>query len=135
VSTLLGMLPLELQEITEYIEPNSPVERNETVIGHMTDDHKKLYTLWLETDKWLAELKLEFQFRRRKEDDERRALVGQLLSKSKVLKLLFWAAISDEFGLWGHDITTGVREGYTVVEFKDEPKGLPDFFHHLMGDD
>ena len=30
--------------------------------------------------------------------------------------------------------TLGVREGYTVVEFKDEPK-LPDLFRHLMGDD
>lgn len=132
MSTLLGMLPLELQLITDYIEPKNPVEKNETVIGQMTDDHKKLYTLWLSTDKRIAELALEHRFG--KLDDEQNALVHQLYSKSKVLKLLFWTAINDEFNIWAHDETTGVREGYTVVEFKDEPK-LPDLFHHLMGDD
>lgn len=128
MSTFLRLLPFELQEVQEYSEPDSEVEKGDHIVGIMSDDLKKLYTLWRQFSYRASELALQLEYGRQ---NVSRAEVDEIKTKAGLLGGLFWIAVSDEFGLWNRK-STGVRKGYKVVWSDEEGPDLSSFLRRLF---
>lgn len=124
MNTWFKLLPLELQEVSELLEPTEEVERGETVIGVVSEELKKLYTLWQSLRK-SAEL-LEIELKYRKSTNAELGKISELRAKARALGYLFWIGACDELQLWGNPGQSGVRAGWQVVEFK-KPESPFDF--------
>ena len=129
-TTWLKLLPLELQGITDIMEPPGDVGENDNVVGVMSDDLKRLYTLWRMCTKESEQARLNYRYSPNPED-KHKAL--EYKSKAEALQHIFWTCVNEEFDLW-HRYSTGVRKGWQVCwseESDDEPH-LPDFLRRLM---
>lgn len=119
--TLLN-LELDVLKPEDYIEPYSDIIRGDTVVGTMSEDSVKLYTLWMQTCKAYEERRIEFMFSVAKPGRERERLackVSELEDKSDFIRDLFWVSLKEELHLWGKSI--GVRSSRRVVIIEDEP--------------
>ncbi|GAJ23799.1 unnamed protein product, partial [marine sediment metagenome] len=87
MSTFLGLLPIDLQEVKEYQEPDMETERGDHIVGTMSDDLKKLYTLWRQFSYRASELALQLAHGRQ---NVSRGEVAEIRTKAEVLKELFW---------------------------------------------
>ncbi len=116
MSTWLKLLPLEMQEVDELIEPIDEIREGETVIGAVSDELKKLWTL-CKAGRKAAEL-LEVELRYTPTPSEERARVTELMAKARAMEMIFWIGILDELQLWGHSEQCALRVGWQVVEFK-----------------
>jgi len=134
MSTFLELLPLELKQVKDFIEPEEELKPKETIIGEMSDDHKRLYTLSRymikEALDLLASLAISV-----KDKESLLAKSRQLKTKVSILHELFWLEIKDDFDLWNTDGTIGVRQGFKVVVYKEEDRGEDplDFIKKLLG--
>jgi hypothetical protein len=118
VSTWLKLLPLDLDEINpgDFIEPTEDVKEGETVIGVVSDDLKKIYTLYQSLSKTASLLKVEMSYRKSNSEDNGR--LSQLYYKARALQNIFWVGLNDEFDLWSHTESCDIRTGWRVVEYK-----------------
>lgn len=132
MSTWIKLLPLEINEIKpdDYIEPAFPLEKRDHEVGAMTDELKKLYTLWRLVEKEAAQTYIEFKYSKTHDDSILMKSV-ELRDKSEILKELFWVSLKDEFKLWAKDV--GVRKGYIVVWFENEEQSPGDILRGLFG--
>lgn len=129
MSTFIKLLPLEMDEVKEYREPDMELREKDHVVGDMSDSLKKLWTLWKQTAYRADELKLQLRY------GEQNTSVGQareLESKAQVIRDIFWIAVNDEFELWGK-LRVGVRKGFKVVWNEEEMPQLPPFLKGIMG--
>ena len=116
MNTWLSLLPLEIHEISSFIEPTEEVKEGETVVGQVSEELKALYTMYKTTAKSADLLSVERNYR--KITDEESAKISELKFKARALEMLFWVGINDEHSLWGHVAGVDVRVGWRVVEFK-----------------
>ena len=123
MSTWLKLLPLEIQEVNELIEPTEEVKEGETIAGVISDELKKIWTL-CKSIKRSAEL-LEIEMRYSKPTDEERARVSELMAKGRALEVIFWIGAIDDLQLWGHSEQCALRVGWQVVEFKQPEMPFP----------
>ena len=131
MTTWLKLLPLELQQITDFREPSAEVGKNDNVVGVMSDDLKRLYTLWMVCTREAEQAKLNYRF----SDDLRdQCKSREYKFKADALRHIFWTCLNEEFNLW-HKSMTSVRKGWQVCwsDVSDEPN-LSDFFRKLMED-
>jgi len=132
MTTWLKLLPLELQEITDFMEPPMEVEQNDNIVGVMSDDLKRLYTLWRVCTRGFEQAKLDYRFSNNNKD----LVKGQEYKfKAEALQRIFWTCVNEEFNLWDKP-ETGVRKGWQVC-WSDESSGephFPEFFRRLFGD-
>lgn len=132
MSLWLKLLPLELSDITEYIEPKLPTLEGEQDVGEMSEDLKKLYTLWQKTLRECDQVTLDMKYEGDSEDINGR--VDELGHKAQALKLLFWIAAHEELKLWSKSL--GARKGYRlVIKTISEMPDLPPFLKRLFGGD
>lgn len=131
MSTFIRLLPLELQEVQEYKEPDMQVEKGDHIVGDMSDDLKKLYTLWRQFSYRASELTLQLEYGRQ---NVGKAEVNEIKTKAEVLRDLFWIAVSDEFELWDRN-RTGVRKGFKVVWSEEQRPDMPPFLRQILGMD
>ena len=132
MTTWLKLLPLELQEITDFIEPPQKVVRGDNLVGVMSDDLKKLYTLWMLVDKEAEQSKLNYRFTHKPEDEHKALEYG---AKTEALRCLFWVCLKEEFDLWSKSIS-GIREGWQVCWTDESVYRFPftDLFRGLFED-
>jgi len=123
MSTWLKLLPLELEGIDELIEPIDEVKEGETIVGVVSDDLKKLWTLFRSIRKSADLLSIEVKYRQA--GAEENGKISELLSKARALELIFWIGVFDELQLWGHPDQPGLRIGWQVVEFKQSKTQFP----------
>ena len=123
---------MELQEVSDFLEPNREIERNDHVVGEMSDDLKKLYTLWNSTMKSAMQLQMERMFGQVKDKDDWKARFDEITDKIEILQRLFWFAVKAEHNLWGYP-SIGVRKGFTVVWSDTQESGPSDFLRRLLG--
>ena len=119
MSTWLKLLPLELQELDKLSEPDTQIKPGDHEVGVMSDDLKKLYSLYRSVDRASDQAKLDY---RHSLEEERAQLVGraaELDKKAEVLRELFWIGVNDEFNLWSKR-ATGIRKGWKVVWYTRE---------------
>ena len=122
MSTWFKLLPFELTEVTAFMEPIEEVKPGETPVGTVSDDLKKLYTLWRNLKKEADLLAVEFEYR--KFTDEERGKISELKSKARALEMIFWIGTYDELHLWSHTaFQPDIRIGWQVVEIK--PPEIP----------
>jgi hypothetical protein len=129
MSTWFKLLPLEIDEVTNLIEPTDEIKDGETVAGVISDDLKKIWTL-SRTLKKSAEL-MEVESKYSKASPQDRGKIAESMSKARALECIFWIGVIDELHLWGHPEHTELRVGWQVVEFK--PPELPMIFKFPFG--
>lgn len=129
MSTFINLLPIELQEVEEYKEPDMNMEKGDHIVGDMSDDLKKLYTLWRQFSYRADELKLQLRYGRQ---NVGKAEVAEISTKAEALRALFWIAVADEFELWDRG-NTGVRKGYKVVWSEEQRPDMPPFLRQILG--
>jgi len=123
MSTWFKLLPLDIEDVDELIEPIDEIKEGETVVGAVSDDLKKLWTL-CKAGRKAAEL-LEVELRYTPAPAQERARVAELISKARVMEMLFWIGVIDELQLWGHPEQCGLRVDWQVVEFKAPEMPFP----------
>lgn len=116
MSTWLKLLPLEIQGITDLIEPTEEIREGETVAGVVSDDLKKIWTLYKSIKK-SADL-LEVELRYTKASAQEYGKIVELMTKAKALEIIFWIGAEDELQLWSRPGQTDLRAGWRVVKFK-----------------
>lgn len=117
MSTWLKLLPLELKEVSDFLEPTEEIKAGEEIVGVVSDELRKLYTLWKTLRKSADLLIVELEYK--KVTDEERGKIAELKSKARALELLFWVGVADELRLWDHvGSVPGMRTGWRVVECK-----------------
>lgn len=127
----LQLLPLELSQVKDFIDPESELESGDHVVGVMTDDQKALYTrgryLAKESMEALAALALGGG-----QVEEKLAKSRELRDKSQLLNHLFWITVQDHFDLW--DKSVGARKGFQIVwmEEKEKSRSLGDILKRLL---
>jgi hypothetical protein len=143
-TTWLDLLPNELDLIEEndLIDPGSPVEKGEEVIGVMTFRQKQLYTLLEKFSKELDELVVEAKYAPFEKQKEYIIRINELSEKKKILYEIFYVSIKDHFDIWRKMPNweeegiegIGVRQGFKVVTIKEQKGGLSDFLKFLLED-
>ncbi len=128
MSTWFKLLPLELQEVDELIEPLEEIKEGETVAGVVSDGLKKLWTLSRASRK-AADL-LEVELRYSPTPTEERAKATELMAKARAMEMIFWIGVIDELQLWGHSEQCALRAGWQIVEFKTPDTPFPFRFLH-----
>ncbi|GAI05743.1 unnamed protein product [marine sediment metagenome] len=131
MSTFIKLLPLELDEVKEYREPDMPVAEEDHIVGDMSESLKKLWTLWKQTAYTASSLTLQLRYG---EQNVSKGQIYELDAKAEALRGLFWIALNDEFELWDK-IHVGVRKGFKVVWNEEEMPHIPPFLKGLMGID
>ena len=129
MNTFLQLLPIELNEVKEYHEPVSKFGKNDHKVGVMSEDLKKLYTLWNNSMRTEAMMKAEREFGKVADPEEYDAKLDEISQRAEILRLLFWFALKTEHDLWCRNV--GVREGFVVVWSDEEPNPL-DFLRHMF---
>ena len=134
MSTFLKLLPMELGSIEEkdFIEPNTEIASNETIIGDMPETSKRLYTLRTLLSKDYNQCNLDAHYSTDK--DKKQELVtkaAEFKYKAEAINYLMWIAIRDEIGGW--DRAIAVRTGFKVVEKRLDNDQLRQLFQGLFG--
>ena len=128
MTTWIKLLPLEISNITEMWEPEQEVdEAFDHPVGEMSDDLRKLFSLWRQTQKCAEQLILEARYSHNA--DEQKSLgtrAFEIQKKAEVLREIFWISVRDEFGLWNKD-AIGVCRGYLVIWSDKKPMTFLDF--------
>jgi len=130
MSTWFKLLPLDLGEITDYLEPDNEVSPNENLVGEMDDDQKKLYTKWTSLKAEAIHCRADVITKRGDPLEQAKAQALELQTKTDLIKELFWISIRDGFQLWGKD-AIGVRKGFIIVWY--ESSGHPPFGELFRG--
>ncbi|NVM23790.1 MAG: hypothetical protein HWN68_18680 [Desulfobacterales bacterium] len=129
MTTWLKLLPLELQDITQFVEPFGETKRDENVAGVMSEDLKRLYTLWMSYQREAEQARLNYKYSAR-EEDKRTAVKNKF--KADALERIFWCCVNEEFDLWDKGCTS-VRTGWQVCWAERSSDDFPPFFKHLFG--
>ncbi len=116
MSIWLKFLPLEIQGVTDLVEPTDEIKNGERVVGVVSDELKQLWTLYNSVKKSGELMTIEMKYT--KATDEEHGKISELMAKARALELIFWIGALDELQLWSHPEQTGLRVGWQVVEFK-----------------
>lgn len=112
----LKLLPLALQDVTDFFEPIDEFDsRQECYAGEMSEDLKRLYTLWQHCLKSAMQQGVDARFARSR--NEREYSLGAFVefsAKAKALEGIFWISVRDTFSLWSKS-DIGIRSGFMVV--------------------
>lgn len=127
MTTWIKLLPLELNGINKLIEPPDDIKKGEHKVGTMSEELKRLYTLWKESYRLAEQHKLNHRLEPSVDEEKTWKYYDY---KTDALREIFWFCVHEEFDLWGKP-TTAVRKGWQVVWY-EEPDILP-FFKHLFG--
>jgi hypothetical protein len=131
MSTWLKLLPLELSEVKDFLDPVREVKEGEQTEGPMSEGLKRLYTLWMGTAQQAAHLKVDAGYA---PNDETTARADELGEKAEALGRIFWIAVKDELHLWGKPVAVGVRKGFVIISYQSgRPEDLPPFLRQMFG--
>ena len=123
MSTWLKLLPLEIQDVKDLLEPTEEVKQGENVVGVVTSELRKIWTLSKSLGK-SAEL-LEVEMKYAKASTQEHGKMVELRAKARGLETIFWIGVMDELQLWGHSESCALRVDWQVVEFKQPEFPFP----------
>lgn len=129
----LDLIKMEADGLREgdFLEPNVPFGKEDTLVGEMSTDHKKLFTLMTSVLKQSEEIKLKARF---SSSETQKALFEDfslLQSKYEVLNNLFWFEVKLTHRDLINKPSVGVREGYKIVWNNSAPNPL-DMLRHMF---
>lgn len=124
--TLLG---LELSMVDKINEPQDEILPGENIKGEISEELRKLYTVWKRLGQSAGALENDIQWGN--SSPEAIAKVHELKAKASIIKAIFWTAIQDELHLWGGSDSLALRTGFRVVGCKGPD--IHPFFKFLGG--
>ena len=119
-TTLLG---LELDMIEKIIEPQDEMQPGDEILGEISGDLRKLYTVWKQMGKSAGALENDIQWGNTSLNAF--GTVQELKAKASIVKAILWIAIQDELHLWDCKVPLALRTGWKVVSCKSQ--GFPIF--------
>jgi len=121
MGTFLKLLELELSSLDQddFYEPDAELEPDDQVVGELSEDSLRLYTMWRQTEKSCAEKLIVVKYGRLSDDQcsQLRAQAVELQEKTRILSSIFWLEVKEEHELWDKS-NIGVRKGRKVVWFE-----------------
>lgn len=109
------LLPMAVARVKDYREPTKEQIPEDTVIGTLKDEHKALYTLWLQTKKE-ADLKtVEANYADVADKEALNGKAYELASKAQLVYEAMWIAINDDFECWPK-MYLQIRKGWVLVQ-------------------
>ena len=129
----IDLIKMDLNSLEEkdFLEPNVPLAPGEVLVGDMSVDHKKIFTLMTSTLKQSEELKLKARF---SNSDIQRSLFEEfslLQDKYNLLNDMFWFEIKLAHRDLNNKPSIGVRQGYKIVWIASTSNPL-DFFKQFF---
>ena len=112
-------LELDMLKPEDYIEPQWERSSKETIVGELSDDLKRVFTLYIIYQKAAAQASVDMTFATVDEKETAKGKVNENESKAALLNRMLWHGVHDKFDLWHHPIV-GVRQNYQVI-YNDEP--------------
>jgi len=131
MSTFLSLLPLELKQVSNFLEPEEEIKQGETVVGDMSNETKALYTL----SRYKAKEALDIQAGLmicRENEEEKKAAINAAKARGALLYEILWVYLRDDLNLWNAGRGLALRRGFKVVTYKESPE-LPPFLKDLLG--
>lgn len=116
---MISLLPLEVNSVKEFIDPNEDVHPGEVVIAEANDEAKKLFTLMTSYHK----LSVNYALEGKTSEAMRPGIM------SEVFKHLFWVSVHEQAEHW--DTALGIRRDFQIVKL---PPGsiLKELFNMLQ---
>jgi hypothetical protein len=134
MSTFLKLLPLELSEIKDIIEPDMPLEPKDKQIGVLTDDTtRRLFTMWKNMSKLSEQYELDAKYANSIDRPLLSSRARELNEKSHVVGRLLYISVNDMFGLWDNYIGFIIKQGWVIVAHEPQDEGMPPLFKGLFG--
>ena len=129
----IDLIKLDLDSLKEeeLFEPNVPLSPEDTLIGDMTLDHKKLFTLMTLTLKQSQEIQLKARFSNPESQNRLFEEFALLNSKYDLLSDMFWFEVKLTHKDLVNKTSIGVRQGYKIVWNNARPNPL-DFLKRMF---
>jgi len=67
--TWFKLLPLEIQEVDQLVEPQEEIKEGETIAGTISEILRKMYSLWKSTDQAAELLAVELKYKKASGED------------------------------------------------------------------
>ncbi len=131
------IIKLELEElkVDSFKEPEREVcSEHDHVVGVMSEDDRRLYTLMGIKRYEATRLHLEIQFLGKQTSEELMGRFFRLRAEAKLVESLFWLNIQNEFSIWSKG-RVGVREGFQIVWTSESQNPFDGLFDNLIGED
>lgn len=123
MGTFLKLFSLELNllEKDDFFEPEAELRPDDQIVGDLSEEFIRLYTMWRLTEKRMDEKMMEAKFGRLSEGQIKDALsrAKELSIKADFFRELFWIELKDEYHLWDKP-SIGVRRGRKVVWYEEK---------------
>lgn len=120
----INLLHLEVQSVEKLIEPKLKKKDDEEFIGVISEYAKKLYTLWMLSEKEIRMLTLDYQYGEsiNLEEYMNQSMISQI--RSGIFEKLFWYICRIELSIWSKPLA--IRKGWIIVIPKDSQISLLD---------
>lgn len=123
MGTFWRLLSLELNSLdqNDFFEPDAEFEPDDQIVGDLSEELIRLYTMWRLLEKQAIERMTEAKYGRLPGEQKREMICKgkELHKKAELLRELFWIEVKDEHHLWDKS-SIGVRKGRKVVWFEEE---------------
>lgn len=110
----LTLIEYELNRVETIIEPSDDIQPGEDIVGEISEELQKFYTVWKQTGKTAGAL--ENDMRWGNVSPETMAQVQELKTKAQAIYLLFWIAVQDEMKRWDPRDHLAIRKGFKLVK-------------------
>lgn len=111
----------EMLREPDFIEPNVALQPEDNLVGDMTLDHKRLFTLMTSTLKQSEELKLKARFSSSEVQKSLFEEFSLLKLKYDLLSDLFWFEVKLTHRDLHNKPSIGVRQGFKIVWNNSSP--------------
>ena len=119
----IDLIKMDLDSLKEeeLFEPNVPPQSYDTLVGDMTLEHKRLFTLMTLTLKQCEEIKLKARFSGNEFQKSLYEEFSLLNSKYDLLSSMFWFELKLSYKDLVSKPSIGEREGYKIVWNSSSP--------------
>ena len=130
----IDLIKIDLDSLQEkdFLEPNVPLGDGEELVGVMSTDHKKIFTLMTSTLKQSEEIKLKARFSSNELQEELFKEFSILQDKYNLLNDMFWFEVKLSYRDLHNKPSIGVRQGYKIVWTNSTPNPM-DFLRGIFG--
>ena len=129
----LSLIHLEIQSVDKLIEPKGEAKVDEHLIGYPSDYAKKVYTLWMLSEKEAKLIEADLRYGDTTDETELESQFVKFKCRAQLLEALFWYVCKEEFETWNCPI--GIRKEWKLVKTQNSPLDfLNNMFRGMMGD-
>lgn len=114
-ATFVRNLTMDMAMQEDLVEPMAEATKDDTFVGDMTDDLKRLWSMKVGYSRSADEIELKLKYLPEPHPIDELAKIAELRQKAKALDILFWIGVQDTFHLWGTAEGVACRKGWTIA--------------------